>query len=112
MILKEPEVLPILASYIDIANIPKKYGGEHGFEHVMQPDLDPAFNEIIDWLAPCSGSFPAGPTKLVFSSIGVRLAVATGSADGSQRTLLVGIVHPNRLVTTQLDDAVGDANRM
>ncbi|KAL9070719.1 MAG: hypothetical protein Q9161_004652 [Pseudevernia consocians] len=100
MILKEDQVLPTLASYIDVANIPKKYGGEHGFEHGMQPDLDPAINGIIDWLAPCSGSFPAGPMKLVFSSIGMRLAEATGSIDGTQRTLLAGIVHPDRLVTT------------
>ena len=99
MILKEDEVLPTLTSYIDIADIPKKYGGEHGFEHGMQPDLDPAINEIIQWLAPCSGSFPAGPMKLVSSSIGVRLAAATGTIDGTQRTLLAGIVHPDRLVT-------------
>lgn len=98
MILKEDEVLSTLASYIDIANIPKKYGGEHDFEHGMQPDLDTAISETIDWLAPCSGSFPAGPIKLVFSSIGMRLAVATGSIDGVQRTLLAGIVHPHRLV--------------
>lgn len=96
MILKDDEVLPTLASYIDVANIPEKYGGEHGFEHGMQPDLDPAIKEIIDWLAPCSGSFPAGPMKLVFSSIGVRVAAATGTTDGNQRTLLAGIVHPNR----------------
>ena len=110
--LKEDEVLPILASFIDVANIPKKYGGEHSFEHGMQPDLDPAINEIIDWLAPCSGSLPAGPMKLVFSSIGVRLAAATGSIDGTQRTLLAGIVHPDRLVATQADDAADDTSRV
>lgn len=104
--------MPTLASYIDVANIPKKYGGEHGFEHGMQPDLDPEINEIIDWLAPCSGSFPTGPMKLVFSSIGVRLAAATGTTDGNQRTLLSGIVHPDRLVSMQSEDATGDANRM
>lgn len=65
----EDEVLPILAMYIDAANIPKKYEGEYGFEHGRQPDLDPAIDEIIDWLAPCSSSFPAGSMKLVFSSI-------------------------------------------
>ena len=101
MILKKDEVLPTLSSHIDIANIPKKYGGEHSFEHGMQPDLDPAIKEIIDWLAPCNGSFPAGPMKLVSSSIGARLAVATGSVDGTPRTLLAGIVHPDRSVTTE-----------
>ena len=110
MIVKDDEVLPTLASYIDVPNIPKKYGGEHSFELGMQPDADPAIIEIVDWLAPCSGSFPAGPMKLVFSSIGVRLAVATGSVDGTQRTLLAGIVHPNRLVTMQTDDAARGAN--
>ena len=112
MILKEDEVLPILESCIDAVNIPKKYGGEHGFDHGMQPDLDPAINEIIDWLTPCNGSFPPGPMKLVFSSIGVRLAVATGSNDGAQRTLLTGVVHPNRSVTTQSDVAPINAERV
>ena len=83
MILKGNEVLPTLSSHIDIANIPKRYGGEHNFGHGMQPDLDPAIKEIIDWLAPCNGSFPEGPMKLVCSSIGARLAVATGSVDAT-----------------------------
>lgn len=100
MILNEDEVLPMLSLYIDGVNIPKKYGGEHSFEHGMQPDLDPAIQKIIDWLVPCNGSFPAGPMKLISSSIGVRIAAATGSINGLQRTLLAGIVHPGRLVTT------------
>ncbi|KAF6239519.1 hypothetical protein HO173_002063 [Letharia columbiana] len=112
MMLKEDEVLPILATYIDAANIPKKYEGEYGFEHGRQPDLGPAIDEIVDWLAPCSSSFTAGSMKLVFSSIEVRLAAAAGSIDGTQRTLLAGIVHPDRLVTTQSDDAAGGANKM
>ena len=112
MILKEDEVLPTLSSHIDLANIPKRYGGEHNFEHGMQPDLDPAIKEIVDWLEPCNGSFPAGPMKLVSSSIGARLAVATGSVNGTQRTLLAGIVHPDHSMTTRSDNASGEANRM
>ena len=111
MILNEDEVLPTLALYIDAVDIPKKYGGEHNLEHGMQPDLDPAIQEIIDWLAPCHGSFPAGPMKLISSCIGVRMATATGSTDGLQRTLLAGIVLPDRLLTTQPEDAVNIADR-
>ena len=110
MILNEDEVLPTLSLYIDAFNIPKKYGGEHGFEHSMQPDLDPAIQEIIDWLAPCHGSFLAGPMKLISSSIGVRMAAATGSIDGLQRTLLAGIVLPDWLLTTQPEDDVNIAD--
>ena len=86
MIPKEDEVLPTLSLYIDAVNILNKYGGQHSFEHGMQPDLDPAIQEIIDWLAPCHGSFPAGPMKLVSSCIGVRMAVAMGRTDGLHRT--------------------------
>ena len=110
MILKEDEVLPTLSSHIDIANIPKRYGGEHNYEHGMQPDLDPAFKEIIDWLEPCNGSSPAGPMKLVSSSSGARLAVATGSVNGTQRTLVAGIVHPGRSMTMQSDNAAGESD--
>lgn len=109
---KEDEVSPTLASYIDLANIPEKYGGEHGFEHGMQPDLGPAIDEIIDWLAPCSGSFPVGPMKLVSCPIGVRLAVSTGSTNGIQRSFLAGIVHPNRSISTESVNATSDANTM
>lgn len=106
---KEDEVWSTLSSHIDIANIPKRYGGEHNFVHGMQPDLDPAIKEMIDWLTPCTGSLPEGPMKLVSSSIGARLAVATGSVDGTQRTLLAGIVHPDRSMTTRSNKAAGDA---
>ena len=112
MLLRQDEVFPTLTSHIDVANIPRKYGGEHAFEHGMQPDLDPAITQIVDWLAPCDGSFPAGPMKLVFSAIGVRLAVATGSVDGNQRTLLAGILHPNKPLAMQSDDATDNANRI
>lgn len=112
VILKEDEVLPTLSTHIDIANIPKRYGGIHNFKHGMQPDLDPAIKDIIDWLAPCNRSFPTGPMKLVSSSIGARLAVATGSVDGTQRTLLAGIVHPDRSMTTRSNNAAGDADTM
>ena len=50
--------------------------------------------------------------KLVSSSIGARLAVATGSVDGTTRTLLAGIVHPDWSMTTRSDNAAGDADRM
>ena len=58
MILKDTEVFPTLSSYINIANIPKRCGGEYNFEHGTQLDLDPAIKKIIDRLAPCNGSLP------------------------------------------------------
>ncbi len=95
-ILSHHQVLPTLKSFIDIANIPKKYGGELDFECGKMPVLD---QQVRDCL-----SIAAGPdTEKLFLSAPVRwidagedgemTALGVGSIDGKQRKEPVAILH-------------------
>merc|ERR1711988_784110 len=59
-ILSDHEVKPTLESFIDIKNIPKKYGGELDFEFGKLPLPDPEFEGFLEWENGHT-SFPTGP---------------------------------------------------
>ncbi|KAL9066009.1 MAG: hypothetical protein Q9161_007860 [Pseudevernia consocians] len=95
-ILSHHQVLPTLKSFIDIANIPKKYGGELDFECGKMPVLD---QQVRDCL-----SISGGPdTERLFLSAPVRwidagedgemTALGVGSIDGKQRKETVATLH-------------------
>ena len=85
--LKSGEVLTTLPTFIDRANVPKKYGGELNWECGMLPDLDPAIKELLNGM-----EYPLGPLKWIGGEGVGRIAVAVGSVDGKKRTERLAIL--------------------
>jgi hypothetical protein len=83
-ILSANEVKPTLESFIDIKNIPKKYGGELDFEFGKLPVPDPQFEGILEWENGHT-SFPTGPLLWEEIDGGTRMAcVLHGQRDGQK----------------------------
>ncbi|KAL2204677.1 CRAL/TRIO domain-containing protein [Sarocladium strictum] len=81
-ILGQHEVKSTLESFIDIRNIPKKYGGELDFEWGQLSIPDPAWEGIVQWENGFS-EFPSGPLLWEETDNGKKLAcIAHGRVDG------------------------------
>ncbi|OCL09913.1 CRAL/TRIO domain-containing protein [Glonium stellatum] len=85
VILQQAEVLPTLIKYIDIENIPKRYGGKLEFEHGMSPRLGSVVVHAMSWLGDSDKTLPRGPVKWTIGPDDSHVAVAVGSCDGSLR---------------------------
>ncbi|KAL8781085.1 MAG: hypothetical protein Q9213_006167 [Squamulea squamosa] len=86
VILSPEEVLPTMKEYIDIANIPRRFGGELDHEHGMEVLLDPAISEVLTWTPAANSSLPSGPIKWIEGSEKSRIAVAVGKEGGKARS--------------------------
>lgn len=96
VVLSHDEVLPTMRQYIDIANIPRRFGGELEYEHGAQPLLDPAIKDILTWEPPSHGSLPPGPIKWVDEGNGSRVAVAVGTEGYSARRNRIACLYPRK----------------
>ncbi|KAI9827499.1 MAG: hypothetical protein M1832_004849 [Thelocarpon impressellum] len=114
-ILSASEVKPVLTELIPPANIPKKYGGELDFEFGMVPNIEPAMEEALEWVAPQSAggskrTFPMGPVRWEDGTDGSMTAVAVGSVGGKHRHDPIALVRPRaegqqQVVTADLPSA-------
>lgn len=94
-ILSHKQVLPTLISFIDIANIPMKYGGELDFECGKTPVLD---QQVRDCLSIAAGSdaerlFLSAPVRWIDAGDDEMTALGVGSIDGKQRKEAVATLH-------------------
>ena len=83
-----------MTQYIDIANIPRRYGGKLDYEHGSTPArLDPSIDEMLKWeTAAAKGSFPEGPMKWVEGGEqGEKVAVAVGREGGEVRSQRIAV---------------------
>lgn len=67
-ILSSADMKPTLEKYIDIENIPKKYGGQLDYEWGMMPILEPQIADSLNWkedgpLLKGQRTIPTGPIK-------------------------------------------------
>ena len=83
-VLQPAEVLPTLQQYVDMENIPQRFGGDLEFEHGMQPKLDPELSNALKWLPP-NASLPMGPVKWLDQGKRNRVIVAVGSSEGREK---------------------------
>jgi hypothetical protein len=84
--------LAVLSEVYNIADIPRKYGGEFDFEFGMPPSLDPNILSMIDWLdenGEKKGELPMGPMRWINEDDGKRTAIAVGRVDGKERKVKV-----------------------
>lgn len=98
-ILSQANVLPTLKQYIDIDNIPKKYGGNLDFEWGQMPNLEPQIEAALKWENPATqngkNTFPIGPIAWEKGDNGALKAVAVGQENGQpRRTTIFTIPNP------------------
>ncbi|KAH6894567.1 CRAL-TRIO domain-containing protein [Thelonectria olida] len=85
-ILDTHEVKPTLESFIDVRNIPKKYGGELDYEFGALSVPDPQWEGVVQWENGHKG-FPGGPLLWEDIDDGKRMAcVALGAKNGNLRS--------------------------
>ncbi|KAJ4348254.1 uncharacterized protein N0V89_009626 [Didymosphaeria variabile] len=88
-ILSPANVLPTLIQYIDIDNIPKKYGGNLDFEWGQMPNLEPGIDAAIKWENPNvqngKNTLPIGPIAWETGENGELIAVAVGQENAQPR---------------------------
>lgn len=88
-ILGSHEVKPVLESFIDPKNIPKKYGGELDFTWGQLPVNDPSWDGVVEWDNGYT-SFPSGP--LLWEDVDGEDKIACysmGSTDGQPQHVKV-----------------------
>jgi hypothetical protein len=74
-----------LRSFIDPANIPKKYGGDLDFKFGDMPVPDPAWEQAIEWEGDYK-TFPTGPMYWIHGDKDKKIkALAVGSLHEHQR---------------------------
>lgn len=84
-ILSAHEVKPVLESFIEPRNIPKKYGGELDFSFGQLAGPDPAWDGVVQWENGYT-SFPTGPLLWEDVEGDERVAcIALGSKEGKLR---------------------------
>ena len=95
-ILSHHQVLPTLSQFIEVENIPKKYGGLLNFESGDMPNLDPDLRECLT-ISPGKDTeryFLTAPVRWIDAGDdGEMIAVGVGSIDGKQRQEHVATLH-------------------
>jgi len=88
-ILSKQDMLKTLEEFMDIENIPKKYGGRLDYEFGQLPNLDPAIAKELNFINPHTEhgrkTFPTGPIRWRKNSNGELVATAVGSVHGKRR---------------------------
>ncbi|KAL8659055.1 MAG: hypothetical protein Q9226_000636 [Calogaya cf. arnoldii] len=85
-ILPQGEVLSTLKEYIDVADIPTRFGGQFQYEPGMPYSLDPILARRLVWKSgSADNKLPRGPIKWVETGDGSKVAVAVGSQGGKER---------------------------
>lgn len=98
-ILAQHDVLPTLSSFIEIENIPKKYGGKLDFEYGKMPNLDPNIRQhlSIESTKDAETLFLASPIRWIdegeSGEDGEMTALSVGTLDGKQHKERVAVLH-------------------
>lgn len=87
-----------LAQYVDLDNIPKKYGGNLDWNFGDMPNLDPGIANTLQWkedfMQNGHRTLPIGPIKWQYDEKGDLVATAIGTEDGKPRERVVAGLHP------------------
>ena len=90
-ILSKANMLSTLQEFMELEDIPKKYGGKLDYQFGQLPNLDPMFDQNLRWINPHHengrNTFPTGPIRLRKSDNGELVAVAVGSEGGKLREI-------------------------
>lgn len=93
-ILSDAEVLPTLSDFMEIQDIPKKYGGQLDYTFGQMPNLAAGgMGEMVEWAEGMEkGMLPAGPIKWERAENGDMVMVNVGSVGGVEKRDVIGTV--------------------
>ena len=99
-ILGHHDVYRTLATFIEPANIPKKYGGALDFDFGQAPTLDPAYADRLRWTHPLAKGekerrWPQGPMAWRTRDDGAWDLLAVGSERGQPRREVLATLLPD-----------------
>jgi len=87
-----------LEKYIDLDNLPKKYGGNLNWEFGDMPFLEPQIANSIRWEKTTTQkghtTLPIGPIKWHYDKDGDLVASAVGTESGKPRNQILASLHP------------------
>ena len=87
-----------LAKYLDIDNVPKKYGGNLDWKFGDMPNLEPGIVNSMTWKQHFEQNghktLPIGPIKWQYDEDGELIATAIGTADGKPRNQVIAGLRP------------------
>lgn len=88
-----------LAKFVDMDNIPKKYGGNLDWQFGDMPYLEPPIVDALRWNEQSSEkghrTFPKGPIKWQYDEKGDLVAMAIGTENGRPRNRAIAGLHPD-----------------
>jgi len=98
-ILSDSNMTSTLAKYVDMDNIPKKYGGTLDWQFGDLPFLEPAIANSLNWKENIEQkghkTLPLGPIKWQYDNDNRDLvAIAIGSENDKPRNRVIGALHP------------------
>jgi len=93
-ILTQEEVLPPLQQYVEMADIPERFGGDVESYHGIQPALDP---DMLSWQSR-NPQIPKEPMKGINEGWEKKAAVAFGSSRGGVRNEKIAVLCPKDLI--------------
>lgn len=89
---------PTLAKFLDMDNVPKKYGGNLDWKFGDMPFLDPTIADALRWKEESQEkghrTLPKGPIKWEYDDKGDLTAVAVGTENGVPRKKIIATLHP------------------
>ena len=102
-----------LSEYVDLDNVPKKYGGNLDWKFGDMPSLDPGIVNSMKWKENFEQkghkTLPIGPLKMQYDEDGDLLIVAVGTEGGKQRNQVIAGLHPDSSIA-QLSLSPGRAD--
>ena len=97
-ILSPKDMTSTLAKYVDIDNIPKKYGGNLDWNFGDMPNLEPAIANSLRWQENFEQNghktLPIGPITLQYDEDGDLDVKIVGSENGKPRNRVIAGLHP------------------
>jgi hypothetical protein len=91
-------MLSTMQKFIDVENIPKKYGGKLDWSFGDMPFLEPGIADSLRWKEDIRQhghrTLPIGPIRWQYDDDGDLVATAIGSENGKPRNLVIAGLHP------------------
>lgn len=97
-ILSPQDMRSTLEKFVDINNIPKKYGGNLDWKFGDMPFLEPEITESLKWKETVEEkghkTLPKGPIKLHYDEAGELILTAIGTENAKQRNYAIAGLQP------------------
>jgi hypothetical protein len=105
-----------LAKYVDMENIPKKYGGKLDWQFGDSPNLEPAIANSLRWKEVIEEkghkTLPLGPIKWQYDEDGDLVATAIGTENNQPRKRVIAKLHSESVAKLALSPGRAENNAL